>query len=232
MTFTRKPPAQFIYNPPLDPLEILYRDGDLLVLNKPAGLLSVPGRKKEHADSLEKRAQALYPQARIIHRLDEPTSGVIIMAMNAQSHRNIGLQFERRKTQKIYIAEVWGHIQQDQGEINLPLRCDWPNRPLQMVDHEQGRSALTKWQVIERKKLRTAAEEYPVTRVNLFPHTGRSHQLRVHMMEQEHPILGDEFYAHDQAYACAPRLYLHAHKIMIHHPEDGRQVCFEAQCPF
>ncbi len=232
MTFTRKPPVNFIYNPPKEPLNIIFKDDDIIVLNKPEGLLTVPGRKPEHNDSLEKRVQAVHPQARIIHRLDEPTSGVIIMAMNAQSHRNIGLQFERRKTRKIYIAKVWGHIDNDEGQIDLPLRCDWPNRPLQMVDHEQGRNALTKWEVMKRGYLSKDGVKYPVTRVALYPHTGRSHQLRVHMMEIDHPILGDEFYAHDQAYNCSQRLLLHAHKLMIHHPKNGEKTWFESECPF
>jgi tRNA pseudouridine32 synthase/23S rRNA pseudouridine746 synthase len=232
VTFSRKPPAEFIYTPPKEPLQVIFQDDDILVLNKPSGLLSVPGRKPEHADSLQSRAQEVYPQARIVHRLDEPTSGVIVMAMNAQSHRNIGSQFERRKTQKEYIAKVYGHMSDDEGQVDLPLRCDWPNRPLQMVDHEQGRKALTKWKVLKRESICVNGEQYPITRVTLFPHTGRSHQLRVHMMEQDHPILGDEFYAHDTAFTCAPRLQLHAHKLMIHHPKDDEKTWFEAPCSF
>ncbi|MCK5375111.1 MAG: RNA pseudouridine synthase [Alphaproteobacteria bacterium] len=232
VTFTRKPPAKFIYDPPQGPLEVLYEDEDILVLDKPCGLLSVPGRRPEHADSLQNRAQEQYPQARIVHRLDEPTSGVIIMAMNAQSHRNIGLQFERRKTQKIYIAKIWGHIDEDQGEVDLPLLCDWPNRPLQMVDYEQGRAAQTGWEVLKRECINTQGQEYPVTRIALYPKTGRSHQLRVHMMEQDHPILGDEFYAHDKAYASSSRLLLHAHKLMIYHPKNGEKTWFKSPCPF
>jgi len=232
VTFTRKPPAEFIYNPPQEPLDILFQDKDILVLNKPSGLLTVPGRKPEHAESLQSRAQAVYPQARIVHRLDEPTSGVIVMAMNAQSLRNIGLQFEQRKTQKEYLAVVWGHIHDDEGQVDLPLRCDWPNRPLQMVDHEQGRASQTGWKVLKLKTINLEGKDYPVTRVALYPRTGRSHQLRVHMMEKDHPILGDEFYAHDQAFACAPRLLLHAQKLMIYHPKNGEQIWFESPCPF
>ena len=228
VTFIRKPPPEFVYTPPQEPLDILFQDKDILIINKPSGLLTVPGRKVEHADSLETRAQGLYPRARIVHRLDEPTSGVIIMALNASSHRNLNLQFERRETKKVYIAELWGHMKEDEGLVDLPLRCDWPNRPLQMVDHKQGRPAQTRWEVIERRKI----NNHPVTRVTLYPHTGRSHQLRVHMMELGHPILGDEFYAHDQAIAAASRLLLHAHKLMIHHPKEGKKTWFEAPCPF
>ncbi len=221
----RKPPVEFIYDPPTDPLEVLHVDDDVLVLVKPSGLLTVPGRRAEHADSLEMRAQSEFPDARIVHRLDEPTSGVIVMAMNADAHRNIGLQFEQRKTKKTYIARVWGIVEGDSGRIDLPLRCDWPNRPLQMVDHDQGRNAQTDWEVLER-------EAGDVTRLALYPITGRSHQLRVHMMEMGYPILGDEFYAHDEALAAEGRLQLHAHKLMIHHPKDGTQTWFESACPF
>ncbi len=221
-----KPPKEFIYNPPKVPIDIIYQDSYIIVLNKPSGLLSVPGRKKEHADSLETRVKAEYPEARIIHRLDEPTSGLLVMALNKDAHRNISMQFEQRKTKKIYIARVWGIIDNDKGSIDLPLICDWTNRPLQIVDHEHGKSSQTSWEVIERE------DEVFATRVALYPITGRSHQLRVHMMELGHPILGDEFYAHSKAFNAAPRLQLHAHKLMIYHPEGGREIWFESSCPF
>ncbi len=232
VTFSRKPPSEFIYNPPKEPLDIIFKDSEILVLNKPSGLLTVSGRKPEHKDSLQNRVQTIYPSARIIHRLDEPTSGVIVMALNAQSHRNISLQFEQRRTRKEYIAIVWGHISDNEGQIDLPLRCDWPNRPLQMVDFEKGRQALTKWKVIKRENIKINDTKQPVTRIALYPHTGRSHQLRVHMMEQDHPILGDEFYAHDDALACVSRLQLHAHKLMIYHPKNGKKVWFKSTVPF
>ena len=222
----RIPPKEFIYNPPQEPINIIYKDDFIIVLNKPSGLLSVPGRKKEHADSLETRVQVEYPEAKIIHRLDEPTSGLLVMALNKDVHRNISMQFESRKTRKIYIARVWGNIIDDKGEVDLPLICDWPNRPLQMVDQQRGKASQTGWEVIERE------DNAMVTRVALYPITGRSHQLRVHMMELGHPILGDEFYAHDDAFAAAPRLQLHAHKLMINHPESGEEIWFESPCPF
>ncbi len=225
MTKYRIPPAEFEYCPPTAPLEIIHQDGDILVVSKPAELLCVPGRKAEHADSLELRVKAEIPEARIVHRLDMCTSGLVIMAMNAQAHRNLGLQFERRKTQKTYIAIVWGHIEDDTGTVELPLICDWPNRPLQMVDFESGKAAQTNWEVLERMGNN-------MTRVALYPITGRTHQLRVHMAEIGHPIVGDEFYAHDQAYAASEWLLLHAHKLMVHHPEDGRQILFESECPY
>ncbi len=221
----RKPPADFIYNPPKQALEVIHQDEDILVLDKPNGLLSVAGRREDLHDCLESRAQGLFPQSLIVHRLDMETSGLILMAMNPQAHRNIGLQFERRKTQKEYIARIWGHIEEDEGCVDLPLRCDWPNRPLQMVDLSHGREAQTHWKVIER-------EPGGITRLALYPITGRSHQLRVHMREIGHPILGDDFYAHDQAFRAADRLHLHAHKLMIHHPKNGEKTWFTADCPF
>jgi len=222
---TRKPPPPFTYNPPSDDIEILYRDDHFLVIDKPSGLLSVPGRKIEHADSVEARIQTKIPQARIVHRLDMDTSGVMIMALNKETHRNLGLQFERRKTKKEYIARTWGAPAEEEGTIDLPLICDWPNRPLQMIDHEIGKPAQTHWQVMERESDTTA-------RIRLLPVTGRTHQLRVHMAEINHPILGDDFYAHEPAFKAEERLNLHAYKLMVHHPDDGREIWFESPCPF
>ncbi len=221
----RKPPPPFTYNPPKGEIEILYQDEHFLVIDKPSGLLSVPGRKAEHADSLEARIRDKIPQARIVHRLDMDTSGVMIMALNKETHRNLGLQFERRKTKKEYIARTWGAPTEDEGVIDLPLICDWPNRPLQMVDQENGKPAQTHWQVIER-------EQDTAARIRLLPVTGRTHQLRVHMAEIDHPILGDDFYAHEPAFKAEKRLNLHAHKLMVHHPEGGSEIWFESPCPF
>lgn len=217
--------GEFVYDPPSDPfLNVIYADNDILVLNKPSGLLTVPGKAAEHADCLESRAQKQHPDARIVHRLDMDTSGVVIMAMHADAHRHLGLQFERRHTAKTYIADVFGQIKEDQGEIDLPLRCDWPNRPKQMVDHNEGRKALTKWRVLDRDENRT--------RVELTPITGRSHQLRVHLLEIGHPILGDRFYATGEALAASQRLRLHAQSLTVHHPTGGERVTFEAPLPF
>jgi len=217
--------GDFVYDPPTDPyLEIIYQDEQILVLNKPSGLLTVPGKAAEHADCLELRAQKSFPTSRIVHRLDMDTSGVVIMAMNAQAHRHLGLQFERRHTAKTYIADVFGIVQADEGCVDLPLRCDWPNRPKQMVDHEQGRSAQTNWKVLDR------GENY--TRMELTPITGRSHQLRVHMLALGHPILGDRFYASGEALEAADRLRLHAQSLTVHHPNGGERVSFRAETPF
>ncbi len=214
----------FVYQPPAEDIRIIHCDDDLLIVSKPAGLLSVPGKPAEHHDCLESRIQAQYPQARIVHRLDMATSGIMVLAMNAKTHRHLGLQFERRHIEKTYVAEVWGRVKDDAGTIDLPLRCDWPNRPLQMVDHELGRSALTHWKVLERTEFRT--------RLLLSPKTGRSHQLRVHMLKIGHAILGDEFYASGEALAVADRLMLHAQSLKLFHPEGGMTKEFVDRVPF
>ena len=215
----------FIYNPPADPfLSVLYQDDDLLVVDKPSGLLSVPGKALEHQDCLEQRAQQTYPQCRIVHRLDMDTSGILVLAMNARAHRHLGLQFERRHVKKSYIARVWGHVEDNSGTINLPLVCDWPNRPRQMVDHQHGKPSRTDWQVLSRHN--------KTTRLELTPLTGRSHQLRVHLLSLGHPILGDNLYAHEQALSAAERLQLHAQKLTLFHPVGGRLCEFTSKCPF
>jgi len=216
-------PASFTYAPPAGPLDVLHQDEDILLLNKPSGLLSVPGKAREHADCLEARAKAVFPEALLVHRLDMDTSGVMIFAMNKAAQRHLGLQFERRHTTKTYQALVWGQPD-DSGEVNLPLIVDWPNRPLQMVDHDHGKAAHTAWRVIGRGADRA--------RVQLTPTTGRSHQLRLHMLSIGHPILGDRFYATGAALAAAPRLCLHALSLEIYHPNDGRRFKIETPSPF
>lgn len=214
-----------VYAPPCEPfLTILHQDADLVVFDKPSGLLTVPGKAPELADCLETRARARLPEARLVHRLDMDTSGVVVMAMNPAAQRHLGLQFERRKLSKTYIARVWGEVAADEGEVDLPLICDWPNRPRQMVDPERGKPALTRWQVLAR--------ENGTTRLRLFPLTGRSHQLRVHMLSLDHPILGDRLYAGPEALDAAPRLQLHAESLTLRHPTGGRECRFEASCAF
>ncbi len=205
-------------------LTVLHEDEDILVLSKPSGLLSVPGKAADHADCLERRAQDIFPGARTVHRLDMDTSGVMIMARHAKAHRHLGLQFERRKTKKTYVARIWGQVDADEGVVNEPLICDWPNRPKQMICHLHGKPSVTRWRVMER--------ESQATRMLLTPETGRSHQLRVHMLSLGHPILGDNLYAHEAARRSAPRLQLHAEELTIHHPSDGRFCTFRAPCPF
>jgi len=218
-------PPKFVYRPPMEPyLEVLHVDQEILVVNKPSGLLSVPGKAAEHADCVEQRAQEQFPDARIVHRLDLDTSGVFVLAMNREAHRHLGLQFERRKTSKTYVARVSGVPVTEMGRVTLPLRCDWPNRPKQMVCFEHGKAAHTDWQVMEHD-LKTA-------KLRLIPVTGRSHQLRVHLLAIGHPILGDRFYAQGDALTASDRLLLHAKSLTLHHPSNGERVTFTVPCPF
>ncbi|MFC3050537.1 pseudouridine synthase [Kordiimonas pumila] len=212
------------YDPPMDPyLEVLYVDEDILVLNKPSGLLSVEGRPEHHKDCLIRRAREQYPSATVVHRLDRDTSGVIVMALNMESHRHISKQFEKRETSKTYIARLSGLISGDKGTVNLPLKIDWPNRPRQKVDFELGREAITHWEVAEREESANA------TRVVFYPITGRSHQLRVHALELGHPIMGDSIYGDEKA---ADRLHLHAAELSLFHPVSGERLTFKAPAPF
>ncbi len=215
--------GSFTYAPPTGPLDILHRDDDILLLNKPSGLLSVPGKAVEHADCLESRAKMAFPEALLVHRLDMDTSGVMIFAMNKAAQRHLGLQFERRHTVKTYEALIWGQPG-DKGEVELPLCTDWPNRPLQRVDMEHGKAAHTRWEIVARHATHA--------RARLYPTTGRSHQLRVHMLAIGHVMLGDRFYARGAALTAAPRLCLHALSLEIYHPSDGARRAFHAPCPF
>jgi len=213
----------FTYQPPTGALSVVHQDADILVLNKPSGLLSVPGKATAHKDCLEARAKAAFPEALLVHRLDMDTSGLMIFAMNKAAQRHLGLQFERRHVAKTYEALVWGQPE-DAGKVDLPLIVDWPNRPLQMVDHERGKKAHTAWEVMARTPTHA--------RLRLLPTTGRSHQLRVHMLAIGHVILGDRFYATGEARAAAPRLCLHARGLAIFHPTGGARLAFHASCPF
>ena len=214
----------FVYEPPKTPLDILYIDEDVLVVNKPSGLLTVPGKELKHHDSLELRVKIEYPNSFLIHRLDMDTSGVIIFALSKSTQRSLNLQFEKRIVKKLYEARVFGNITEDNGFIDLPLIVDWPNRPLQKIDAKEGKSALTHWQVLER--------EGDVTRVALMPETGRTHQLRVHMMSLGHTILGDRFYGNVAEINLANELQLHAKDLMIFHPKNGKKITFKAPLPF
>lgn len=214
------------YNPPREPwLHILYQDDHIMVVNKPSGLLSVPGRAPEHQDSVMTRILADYPQAQSVHRLDMATSGVMVVAMTKAAERELKRQFREREPRKHYIAQVWGHPEQDEGDVELPLICDWPNRPLQKVCFETGKAAQTHYQVLSRDADNSA-------RVRLTPLTGRSHQLRVHMQALGHPILGDGFYATPEALAMAPRLLLHAQELAITHPKFASPIHFVCEADF
>ncbi|MEK6307043.1 MAG: bifunctional tRNA pseudouridine(32) synthase/23S rRNA pseudouridine(746) synthase RluA [Pantoea dispersa] len=214
------------YNPPLAPwLHILYQDEHIMVVNKPSGLLSVPGRLEEHKDSVMTRIQRDFPQAESVHRLDMATSGVIVVALTKAAERELKRQFREREPAKQYVARVWGHPAAEQGIIDLPLICDWPNRPKQMVSVELGKPAQTEYQVL-------AYDADNSARVQLKPITGRSHQLRVHLLALGHPILGDRFYAHPEALAMAPRLQLHAESLTITHPAFGNSMTFRQPADF
>lgn len=195
----------------------------MLVLDKPSGLLSVPGKGPALSDCLLSRAQAAFPETLLVHRLDRDTSGIMVFARTSHAQRHLGLQFEKRMVKKTYVARVWGTPNQKTGEINLPLIVDWPNRPRQKVCFESGKSAQTSWRV-----LRTDGE---TCRLRLTPKTGRSHQLRVHCMEIGHPILGDPFYASGPALAF-DRLMLHAEELRLKNPEGGYSIQFRSKAPF
>ncbi|MGR3836792.1 MAG: RluA family pseudouridine synthase [Cognatishimia sp.] len=211
------------YDPPNDPLDILYEDSHIVVVNKPSGLLSVPGRGEHLADCLLSRVQSVFPEALLVHRLDRDTSGVMVFAMTAHAQRNLSMQFEKRTTKKTYIARVAGEVGEKTGTVDLPLIVDWPNRPLQKVCHDTGKPALTDWRV-----LKSGGGE---TRMRLSPKTGRSHQLRVHMLAIGHVILGDPLYATGTA-LDHPRLMLHSEELRLNHPESGKGLSFRAKAPF
>ena len=213
-------------------LSLIHADEHLLVFDKPAGLLAVPGRGPENQDCLSARAQAEYPDALIVHRLDMATSGLIVMARGVEAQRRLSMAFEKRRVHKRYTAVVAGVLHNplpDNGwnSIDLPLIIDWLARPRSKVDHGIGKPSLTRWRI--------AAEPAPIrdtTRLDLEPVTGRSHQLRVHLMAIGFPIVGDPLYASEAQEAMAPRLLLHAQSIEIPHPATDQAMRFEAPCPF
>jgi tRNA pseudouridine32 synthase / 23S rRNA pseudouridine746 synthase len=212
-----------VYAPPTGPLVLLHQDHEVVLVDKPAGLLSVPGKGEGLADCLIARVQAVFPDALLVHRLDRDTSGVMIFALTPHAQRHLGLQFENRQTKKTYVARVWGEMTEREGTVDLPLIVDWPNRPRQMVDMVNGRAAQTDWRVV-----RVGGGE---TRVRLMPKTGRSHQLRVHMLSLGHPILGDPIYSTGLA-RDFPRLMLHSETLQFRHPDGGKGMRVTAKCPF
>ncbi|MCC6863679.1 MAG: RNA pseudouridine synthase [Rhodobacteraceae bacterium] len=214
---------RFVYDPPNVPLSVLHIDARIIVLDKPSGLLSVPGKLQGREDCLIARLVEEYPEALVVHRLDCDTSGVMIFARDKVAQGFLGQEFEKRRVKKSYVARVWGVVEPDSGRVDLPLCADWPNRPKQMVDPVNGRQALTDWEVIVRGD--------GETRVRMFPLTGRSHQLRVHMAELGHPILGDPIYAFGPA-RDFPRLMLHAETLELSHPETKERVSFASPYPF
>jgi tRNA pseudouridine32 synthase/23S rRNA pseudouridine746 synthase len=204
---------------------ILYADPHLVVVDKPAGLPSVPGRPLALHDCAASRVQAMYGDALTVHRLDMATSGLLLLARGLEMQRALGHLFEQRRVDKRYEAVVAGRPAAEEGQIDLPLIADWPRRPRQMVDHQIGKSSLTHWRVL-------GEEPTANTRLELQPLTGRSHQLRVHLSAIGHPILGDDLYAPEAVCQASPRLLLHATRLAFVHPGLGRAVSFHSPAPF
>jgi len=213
-----KPPPLIVYRPPSGPAEVVHVDEHLLIVAKPAGLLSVPGNI--FSDSMEVRLRQQYPEALLIHRLDMDTSGIMIFARTVLAQRHLNWQFEKRTLRKRYVARVGGQVEGQAGFVALPLCPDWPNRPLQKVDFDKGKPCLTHWNVRSRG--------HSDTLLGLTPSTGRTHQLRVHCRAMGHTILGDRFYAG----AKARRLMLHAEALDLRHPDGGAWHTFEVPAEF
>jgi len=211
------------YTPPDTPLDVLHDDAQMIVVNKPAGLLSVPGRGEHLADCLLTRLQAAFPDCLLVHRLDRDTSGVMVFAMTPHAQRHLGQQFEKRLARKAYVARLAGLLEPKTGTVDLPLIVDWENRPRQMVCQETGKPAVTDWRVLRHQD--------GTTRVRLSPKTGRTHQLRVHMAALGHPILGDPLYAQGEA-ADFDRMMLHSEELRIKHPDSGMSMKFRATADF
>lgn len=212
------------YTPPTEPwLVVLHEDRDLVVLDKPSGLLSVPGRQPGWEDSAQTRARQRWSRATAVHRLDMDTSGLLVLSLRKKAERALVAQFRERQVRKTYMARVWGQPP-DEGTVDLPLSRVGGIPPRNEVDTSQGKPALTRYRVLERQEGSALVE--------LRPATGRSHQLRVHMLALGHPILGDRIYAHAEALVAAPRLLLHAWRMELHHPWSGAPLSFEAPLPF
>ena len=216
------PPALAYVAPPDDGLDLVYLDAALLVVNKPAGLLSVPGRGEDKQDCLVRRVRAAYPEALIVHRLDLPTSGLLVLARDRPMQRRLSLLFAGRQVGKRYLALVGGRLPATTGEIDLPLSADWPGRPRQRVDLLAGKPSLTRYAVLSHDPLGQ------ISRLALWPATGRTHQLRVHLQAIGHPIVGDLLYAG----AAAGRLLLHAEELAFAHPGSGEPMRFSSPAPF
>lgn len=204
-------------------LDLVYQDDFLLVVNKPAELLSVPGRGAGKADSLATRVQKLYPDALCVHRLDMSTSGLLILARGKEMHNRLSQSFRERLVNKSYVAIVAGRIAPAEGAVDLALAADWPNRPRQKVDLANGKSSLTRFRVLAHD------EASNTCRVELQPVTGRTHQLRVHMAAIGHPVLGDRLYGDDIA---ANRLMLHARMLSLLHPYSSKPLMLTSEAPF
>jgi tRNA pseudouridine32 synthase/23S rRNA pseudouridine746 synthase len=233
----------FDYDPPPGDPEVIHLDETFVVVDKPAGLLAVPGISPDKQDCVRARVAAMFPHASgpmTCHRLDLSTSGVMVLALDARTHRNLSIQFEQRRTTKRYLALVEGHLPRESGAVNTPMRKDMERPPLMLVDYIDGKPSVTRYTVLAREQW----EGRPVTRVALEPHTGRTHQLRVHAAHPRvatigrpgpdqtpglnAPIIGDDLYLGRPA----PRLMLHASVLTIHHPLTGKRMSFKAKDPF
>lgn len=232
--------------------ELLYSDASLLVVNKPAGLLAVPGRGADKQDCLSVRIQQQYPDALVVHRLDMATSGLMVFARGLEMQRRLSAMFHDRLVEKRYQAVVAGSVATETGEVNLPIAADWPNRPLRKINAVLGKPSLTRYRVMGYEKSVRAGvskheepddssslflcpsilqgeRDFELTRVELEPVTGRTHQLRVHMAAIGHPILGDALYGEA---ASAPRLLLHACSLSFAHPLNGEPLNLVSEAPF
>jgi tRNA pseudouridine32 synthase/23S rRNA pseudouridine746 synthase len=226
-----------------NPPDLIYSDDSLLVVDKPAGLLAVPGRGEDKQDCLSARLQLKFPDALVVHRLDMATSGLMVFARGTEMQRRLSQLFREREVQKRYVAVVAGRLQQEAGEVALPLICDWPNRPRQKIDHALGKPSLTRYRLMDdvvavRPELvegRLGFDKLSpnglleTSGIELEPITGRTHQLRVHMAAIGHPILGDALYGDATS---APRLLLHACRLGFSHPRSGEPLNFECAAPF
>ena len=221
-TLDSLPSLNHIHTLSLD-LDIIYQDASLIVVNKPAGLLAVPGRGADKQDCLASRVQAEFTDALVVHRLDMATSGLLLFARGAEMQRRLSHRFREREVQKHYVAVVSGRLELLSGEIDLPLIRDWPNRPRQKVDHESGKPSLT------RCRLLIHDVSTNTSRVELEPVTGRTHQLRVHMAAIGHPILGDALYGEE---GRAERLLLHASALSFAHPLNAEMLSLASEPPF
>lgn len=215
----------FSYCPPTEPwLDILYQDKDIVVLNKPSGLLTNPGRGPHLADCLLSRVQQQFPLAQLVHRLDMATSGLVVIALRRSAERALKQQFADRQVAKRYLAVVWGKLAPSHGQVDVPLIADHQQPPKQKVCLTTGKPALTHYTVMQQLADRALVELKPVT--------GRSHQLRVHMLHLGHPILGDAFYACDKVRTAAPRLLLHAATLAFNQPYSGLPLQFNVGADF
>jgi tRNA pseudouridine32 synthase/23S rRNA pseudouridine746 synthase len=208
-------------------LEIIYQDAYLIAVNKPCGMLSVPGRGADKQDCVIARLQPHIPEARIVHRLDCHTSGVMLLAVGAEMQRSLSRRFHDREVDKTYIAVVEGTVQQPSGVVDIPMRADPGNRPMQVIDYINGKQARTRWRLLGHERFNQSDE---VSRLQLHPVTGRTHQLRVHCMALGHPVVGDRLY--NTAAVEAQRMMLHAEQLEFVHPANNTRLRLVASCGF